>query len=47
MAVRAFGLAGQGCHASVPALFPKVDVRPALVVFPAGAADAIFLCVLH
>ncbi len=45
--MRAFGLAGQGCHASVPALFPKVDVRPALVVFPAGAADAIFLCVLH
>lgn len=33
--------------ATVPALLPEVDVRPALVVLPAGAADAVLLCVLH
>ena len=47
MAVRASGLTGQGRHTTVPALLPEVDVRPVLVVFPAGAADAVFLCVLH
>ena len=47
MAMRSSGLAGQGCHTSIPALLPEVDVRPALVVLPAGAADAVFLCVLH
>ena len=47
MAVGAFGLTGQGRHTSVPALLPEVDVRPALVVLPTGAADAVFLCVLH
>ena len=47
MAVGPSGLAGQGYHTTIPALLPEVDVRPALVVLPAGAADAIFLCVLH
>ena len=47
MAVGASGLAGKGRHTSVPALLPEIDVRPALVVLPAGAADAVFLCVLH
>ena len=45
--MRASGLAGKGCHTSIPALLPEVDIRPALVVLPAGAADAVFLCVLH
>ena len=47
MAVGASGLAGKGRHTSVPSLLPEIDVRPALVVLPAGAADAVFLCVLH
>ena len=47
VAVRASGLAGQGRHTPVPALLPEVDVRPAFVVFPAGAADAVLFCVLH
>ena len=47
MAMGPSGLAGQGCHTAVPALLPEVDVRPALVVLPAGAADAVFLRVLH
>ena len=47
VAVRPPGLTGQGCHASIPACPPEVDIRPALVVFPAGPADAIFLRILH
>ena len=47
MAVGPSGLTGQRLRRSIPACFPKVDVRPALVVFPAGPADAIFFCVLH
>ena len=47
MTVGASGLAGKGRHTSVPALLSEIDVRPALVVLPAGAADAVFLCVLH
>ena len=47
VAVRPSGLAGQGCHTTIPALLPEVDVRPAFVVFPAGAADAVLFCVLH
>ena len=47
VAVGASGLAGQGCHTPIPALFPEVNVRAALVVLSAGAGDAIFLCVLH
>ena len=47
VAVGPSGLAGQGRHTTIPALLPEVDVRPALVVLPAGAADAVFLCVLH
>ena len=34
--------ADQGCRASIPPGFPKVDVRPALIVRSAGTADAIF-----
>ena len=41
------GLTGKGCHTTVPTLPPKVDIRPALVVVPAGAADTIFPRVLH
>ena len=47
VAVRPSGLAGQGRHTPVPALLPEVDVRPAFVVFPAGAADTVLFCVLH
>ena len=47
MAVRASALAGQRGYTSVPTLFPEVDVRPAFVVLPAGARNAIFFCVLH
>ena len=47
MTVGASGLAGKGRHTSVPALLSEIDVRPALVVLPAGAADAVFLRVLH
>ena len=47
MTVGPSGLAGQGRHTSVPALFPEVDVRTAFVVLPAGAADTVFFCVLH
>lgn len=47
MTVGASGLAGKGRHTSVPALLSEIDVRPALVVLPAGAADAVFLRILH
>lgn len=47
VAVGPSGLAGKGRHTSIPALLPEIDVRPALVVLPAGAADVVFLCVLH
>ena len=47
MAVRASGLAGQGRHTSIPALLPKVDIRPAFVVLSAGAADTVFLRIFH
>ena len=47
MAVRSPGLAGKGCRTSIPALLPEVDVRSALVIFSAGAADTVFFCVLH
>jgi len=47
MAVGPPGLAGQGCHAPIPAGLPEVDVRPAFVVLPTGTADTIFFCVLH
>lgn len=42
MAVRTPGLAGQECHTSIPACLPEVDVRPASVVFSAGAADTVY-----
>ena len=47
MAVGPSGLAGKGCRTSIPSLLPEVDVRPALVVLPAGTADAVFFCILH
>ena len=47
MTVGASGLAGKGRHTSVPALLPEINIRPALIVLPTGAADAVFLCVLH
>ena len=47
MAVGASGLAGQGLHRSIPAGLPEVDVRPALVILPAGTAHAVFLCICH
>ena len=47
MVVRASGLAGQGCHTSIPACLPEVDIRPAFVVLPARTAHAVFGCILH
>ena len=47
MAVGPSGLTGQRLRRSIPACFPKVDVRPALVVLPAGSTDGIFLRILH
>ena len=47
MAVGPPGLAAQGFHGSIPASLPEVDIRPAFVILPAGAADAIFFCILH
>ena len=47
MAVRPSGLAGQRLHRSIPARLSEVDVRAALVVLPAGSADAVFLRVFH
>ena len=47
MAVGPPGLADQGLHRTVPAGLPEVDIRPALVVLPAGSADAVFLRVSH
>ena len=47
MAVRASELTGQRGCCSIPAGLPEIDVRPALVVLPAGAAHAIFLRVFH
>ena len=45
--VRPSGLAGQGRFTSVPALSPEIDIRAALVVLPAGTADAVLFRVLH
>ena len=47
MAVGPSGATGQGCHAPIPPGFPKVDVRPTLVVLPAGSAHAVLFCILH
>ena len=47
MAVRTPGLASQRCHTPVPAGTPEVNIRPALVVLPAGSADTILLRVFH
>ena len=47
MAVRPPGLTGQGLHTPIPANPPEVDIRPALVVLPAGSAYAVFLRVFH
>lgn len=43
VAVRASGLAGQGLQGTVVAGTPEVDVRPVLVVLPAGPAYAVLL----
>ena len=40
-------LAAQGLHTAVSASFPKVDIRTSLVVFAAGSAHAVFLCIFH
>ena len=47
MAVGTSGLTGQRLHRSIPAGFPEVDIRPALVVFSAGSAHAVFLRVFY
>ena len=47
MAVRPSGLAGQRSYTSIPACFPVVDVRPALVVLSTCTANAIFCGILH
>ena len=41
------GLAGQRSYISIPACFPVVDVRPALVVLSTCTANAIFCGILH
>ena len=40
--VRTSGLAGQRFHTSIPARLPKVDIRPAFVIFPAGPLTPYF-----
>lgn len=47
MTMRSSGSASQGVYTATPVLFPEVDVRPGLVVFSAGAADAIFCRMLY
>ena len=44
MAVRPLGTVRQRRQRAVVPCQPKVDERPAAVVFAAGPADAIFLC---
>ena len=46
-AVRTTGLADQGLYIPIPASPPEVDIRPALVVLPAGSADHVFLRIFH
>ena len=41
------GLVGQRFSRVISSSLPEVDVRPVLVVLPAGAADAVFFCVFH
>ena len=43
MVVWASGLAGEGCHTSIPACLPEVDIRPAFVVLPARTAYTLSL----
>ena len=47
MAMGTSGLTGQGFHRAIPSSLPEVDVRPTLVVLPAGTAHTVFLCVFH
>ena len=47
MAVRTFGLASEGLHASIPAGPPEVDIRPVPIVLPAGTAYAVLLRVFR
>ena len=47
MTVRTYGLAGQGCCTPIPVGLLEIDVRRALVVFPAGLAAPVFLCIFH
>ena len=47
MTVRPSGLTAKGFYRTVPATAPEADVGTSLVVFAAGSANAILLCVLH
>ena len=47
MAVRPSGLTAKGFYCPIPATAPEVDVGASFVVFAAGSANAILLCVLH
>ena len=41
------GLARQGFHRPVKPFLPEVDVRPTLVVLPAGSCNAILFTIFH
>ena len=47
MTVRTPGPTGQRLHTPVPASLPEIDIGPALVVLPAGSADAVFFRIFH
>ena len=47
MAARTTGLADQGFYTPIPATPSEVDIRPVLLVLPAGTADAIFLRIFY
>ena len=47
MAVRPSGLTAKVFYRPVPVTAPEVDVGASFVVFAAGSANAILLCVLH
>ena len=47
MAARTTGLADQGFYTPIPATPSEVDIRPVLLVLPAGTADHVFLRIFH
>lgn len=47
VAVGPSGLAGQRLSRFTPTPFPEINARPALIVLPAGTANAVFLYIFH